>query len=109
MDRARQRPREGLGAAWTRRPRQDLSGATRRHWHRRCQAGGLRAGDWAILVELDHDDILVLTCLSRIAGAFEVDPEVVLVYSDFAQINEDGTANHTGLTRSWAGCTTRSQ
>ena len=48
-----------------------------------------------ILVELDHDDVLASTCLSKIAGAFEAHPEVVLVYSDFAQINEDGTANHT--------------
>jgi glycosyltransferase involved in cell wall biosynthesis len=51
----------------------------------------LATGD--ILVELDHDDLLVRGCLAQVADAFE-DPNVVLAYSDFAQINEDGSANH---------------
>jgi O-antigen biosynthesis protein len=45
-----------------------------------------------ILVELDHDDELSRGCLAQVVDAFEDD--VVLAYSDFAQINEDGTANH---------------
>jgi O-antigen biosynthesis protein len=46
-----------------------------------------------ILVELDHDDLLSRGCLAQMSDAFK-DPEVVLAYSDWAQINEDGTANH---------------
>jgi len=48
----------------------------------------------SILVELDHDDILKPTALEKIRAAFE-DKEVAFVYSDFAQINGDGTPNHT--------------
>ena len=47
-----------------------------------------------ILVELDHDDILMPEALSKVAKAFE-DPEVGFVFSDFAQINEDETPNLT--------------
>ncbi len=43
-----------------------------------------------VMVELDHDDILASTALERIAEAFEANPEASLVYSDFAQISEDG-------------------
>ncbi len=46
-----------------------------------------------ILVELDHDDVLSRGCLAQVLDAFE-DEKVVLAYSDFAQINEDGTPNH---------------
>jgi glycosyltransferase involved in cell wall biosynthesis len=46
-----------------------------------------------ILVELDHDDVISRGCLAQLLDAFE-DPDVVLAYSDFAQINEDGSANH---------------
>jgi len=49
--------------------------------------------DGNILVELDHDDKLAPTALAKIAEAFN-DPEVVFVYSNFAQINEDGTPNY---------------
>jgi glycosyltransferase involved in cell wall biosynthesis len=45
------------------------------------------------LVELDHDDVLAHTALERIVDAFESHPEAVFVYSDFAQINEDGSRN----------------
>ncbi|MCU1676979.1 MAG: hypothetical protein JWM93_1737, partial [Frankiales bacterium] len=47
-----------------------------------------------VLVELDHDDVLASTCLERVAAAFTAHAEVVLVFSDFAQINEDGSPNH---------------
>jgi O-antigen biosynthesis protein len=47
----------------------------------------------SILVELDHDDRLSRGCLAQLGEAFE-DPTVVLAYSDFAQINADGSPNH---------------
>jgi len=46
-----------------------------------------------ILVEFDHDDILVSTCLQEVHDAFKANPGVALVYSDFAQVNEDLTRN----------------
>jgi hypothetical protein len=46
-----------------------------------------------LLVELDHDDLIVRGCLAQIVDAFK-DPSVVLAYSDWAQINEDGSPNH---------------
>ena len=46
-----------------------------------------------ILVELDHDDLLARGCLAAVADAFKR-PEVVCAYSDWAQINEDGSPNH---------------
>jgi O-antigen biosynthesis protein len=46
-----------------------------------------------LLVELDHDDILSPACLSEVAAAFRANPEAALVYSDFAQINADGSPN----------------
>jgi O-antigen biosynthesis protein len=45
-----------------------------------------------ILVELDHDDTLSRGCLASVVDAFHA-PEVVLAYSDFAQINDDGSPN----------------
>ena len=45
-----------------------------------------------ILVELDHDDRLSRACLAAVVDAFE-DQSVVLAYSDFAQINADGSPN----------------
>jgi len=47
-----------------------------------------------ILVELDHDDILAIDCLAEIDAAFTSNPNASLVFSDFAQINEDGSPNH---------------
>jgi glycosyltransferase involved in cell wall biosynthesis len=48
-----------------------------------------------ILLELDHDDLLMPTGLEEVATAFSENPDVGFVYSDFAQINEDETPNHT--------------
>ncbi len=45
-----------------------------------------------ILVELDHDDLLSRGCLAAVIDAFE-DHETVFAYSDFAQINADGSPN----------------
>ncbi|WP_226344822.1 glycosyltransferase [Agilicoccus flavus] len=43
-----------------------------------------------LLVELDHDDLLASTALERLDDAFRAHPEAALVYSDTAQITEDG-------------------
>ncbi|MER6981432.1 glycosyltransferase [Streptomyces carpinensis] len=43
-----------------------------------------------ILVELDHDDLLAKACLAELGKAFDTNPEVVFVYSNTAQITEDG-------------------
>ncbi|MER5533595.1 glycosyltransferase [Streptomyces mirabilis] len=43
-----------------------------------------------ILVELDHDDLLAKACLAELGKAFDAHPEAVFVYSDTAQIAEDG-------------------
>jgi len=44
-----------------------------------------------ILVELDHDDLLASDCLEKVVDAFDENPEAGLVYSDTAQIAEDGS------------------
>jgi len=49
--------------------------------------------DGDIMLELDHDDLLMPTALEKVAKAFGENPNVGFVYSDFAQINEDGTPN----------------
>ena len=46
-----------------------------------------------VLVELDHDDLLTPNCLAEVHDAFVTDPNTALVFSDCAQINEDGTRN----------------
>ena len=46
-----------------------------------------------LLLELDHDDLLARGCLAQVVDTFR-DPEVVFAYSDWAQINEDGTPNY---------------
>ena len=51
----------------------------------------LCSGD--ILVELDHDDILMPTALEEIQKAFDENSNVVFVYSDFSYINADSTPN----------------
>lgn len=43
-----------------------------------------------ILVELDHDDLLAKACLAELAEAFDANPEAVFVYSNTAQITQDG-------------------
>jgi glycosyltransferase involved in cell wall biosynthesis len=51
----------------------------------------LATGD--VLVELDHDDLLTPSALLDIADAMTSPERPVLVYSDFAQINDDGSPN----------------
>ncbi|MEU6063293.1 MULTISPECIES: glycosyltransferase [Streptomyces] len=43
-----------------------------------------------ILVELDHDDLLAKACLAELGKVFDENPEAVFVYSNTAQITEDG-------------------
>ena len=58
-------------------------GAAKRH------ACSIALGEF--LVELDHDDELRSDALQLIVEAFDAEPEVGFVFSDFAQINEDGS------------------
>ena len=46
-----------------------------------------------VLVELDHDDGLGPDCLNEVVSAFQAHPDAALVYSDFTQVNADGTPN----------------
>lgn len=52
-------------------------------------ACSLATGEY--LVELDHDDLLATSALNEIVTAFSDHPDVGLVFSDFAQINADGS------------------
>lgn len=50
--------------------------------------------DADVLVELDHDDMLTPDCLAEVVRALEQNPVAALVYSDFSQIDGDGSPNH---------------
>ena len=45
------------------------------------------------LVELDHDDLLAPNALEAVVDVFDANGDASLVYSDFAQIEEDGSPN----------------
>lgn len=47
-------------------------------------------GSGDILVEMDHDDILLPECLSKLNDAFESDPDIGFVYSDDAILDTVG-------------------
>lgn len=47
-----------------------------------------------IFVELDHDDLFTSRALECVLRAFEDNPDVGVVSSNFAQINEDKTPNY---------------
>ena len=49
----------------------------------------LASGDY--LVELDHDDLLVPEALGEVVRAFDANPQIGFVSSEFSQINEDGS------------------
>jgi glycosyltransferase involved in cell wall biosynthesis len=55
---------------------------------------GLCRGE--VLVELDHDDVLVGDCLLRVADAVVRFPSCGFFYSDFSDVCEDGTALRFG-------------
>ena len=44
-----------------------------------------------LLVELDHDDLLASTALTELVAAFDANPEIGFVYSNTAQVLEDGS------------------
>jgi O-antigen biosynthesis protein len=46
-----------------------------------------------ILLELDHDDQLTDTAVADVVETLTSNPHAVLVFSDFAQINDDGSPN----------------
>jgi len=48
-----------------------------------------------VLVELDHDDLLVPSALEKVAKAFRDDPEVDFVYSDAAYFEPEGKPQGT--------------
>jgi glycosyltransferase involved in cell wall biosynthesis len=51
-----------------------------------------------ILVELDHDDRLTPTAIAEIVDAFASHPGAAFAFSDFAQINDDGSPNQDRFT-----------
>lgn len=55
------------------------------------RACALGTGEY--LVELDHDDILASNALDEIVGAFAAHDDVGFVYSNVAQLNDDGSRN----------------
>lgn len=55
----------------------------------KAAACALATGD--VLVELDHDDQLSTDCLAVLRSTFAEHPEAVLVHSDWADINADGS------------------
>lgn len=58
-------------------------------------------GTGDVLLELDHDDILLPTALERVAEAF-ADPSVGFVYSNFAEFNHaDWSAREYGPEYGW--------
>jgi len=65
----------------------------------KSEAVALCSGE--ILVELDHDDALTPNALAEIKAAFEADAEVGFVYSDFAEIDEQGNPSKREFDRSY--------
>jgi glycosyltransferase involved in cell wall biosynthesis len=68
----------------------------------RCEGGRgvgyykAEAVNWCtgdICLELDHDDLLEPEALERVQEAFDQADDITFVYSDFMQINEDGSPN----------------
>jgi glycosyltransferase involved in cell wall biosynthesis len=64
----------------------DYSNNTNVGYHKN-KAFNLGTGD--ILVEVDHDDILLPKCLEKLKEAYENHPDVGFVYSDNAKLNEN--------------------
>jgi glycosyltransferase involved in cell wall biosynthesis len=58
----------------------------------RVKRNACMLGRGKYLVELDHDDELADEALDRVQKAFKSDPEIGFVYTDFAELFEDGSA-----------------
>ena len=63
------------------------------------RAASLCNGDW--LVELDHDDTLISTCLEECHKASLQYPDAGFIYSDVCELYEDGTMRH--YDHDWSG------
>jgi len=63
------------------------------------RAGHLADGDW--VVELDHDDYLATNCLSTCNDAIIKYPDAGFLYSDVAELYEDGEMKH--YDHDWTG------
>jgi len=63
------------------------------------RAASLSDGDW--LVELDHDDYLTSDCLSTCNAAIEKYPDSGFLYSDVAELYDDGEMKH--YDHDWTG------
>lgn len=63
------------------------------------RAAMLGDGDW--LVELDHDDYLSTDCLSTCGSAIEKYPDAGFLYSDVAEVYEDGEMKY--YDHDWTG------
>jgi glycosyltransferase involved in cell wall biosynthesis len=51
---------------------------------------GFMLAEGDILVELDHDDEMLPTCLAKVLVAFQANPATGFVYSDWAELLPDG-------------------
>jgi glycosyltransferase involved in cell wall biosynthesis len=59
----------------------------------KSEACSLATGE--ILLELDHDDLLISNCIEKVNEIFENNLEIGFVYSNTAQIKEDGSRDDT--------------
>ena len=53
------------------------------------RAAMLCNGEW--LFELDHDDVLISTCLQEVLDASKVHPDAGFIYTDVTEVYEDGS------------------
>ena len=58
-----------------------------------AKADACDAATGDVLVELDHDDVLLPSCLAAVLDAFEANPGASLVYSDFSEVDEGLSPN----------------
>ena len=58
------------------------------------RAAMLCNGEW--LFELDHDDVLISTCLQEVLDASKVYPDAGFIYTDVTEVYEDGTPRQYG-------------
>jgi glycosyltransferase involved in cell wall biosynthesis len=82
----------GSATAWTcLDPRVTIRYAPGTHGVGKLKRWACKPAQGEYLLELDHDDILAPRALERVVWAFESAPaDTTLVFSDFAQIKEDG-------------------
>ncbi|MBU3688682.1 MAG: hypothetical protein B7C54_03880 [Acidimicrobiales bacterium mtb01] len=67
-------------------------------WIGEVKRRAFRAAEGQLLLELDHDDELTADCLEVVAEAFEANPDCGFAYTDFAEVNPDGSAVKYGDT-----------